>query len=305
MTATAGEIRVGSRVSALARWQTERVLERLRELDPARAYTFVGVKTAGDASRRPLYEEGGEGVFTGALEEALVRRELDLAVHSYKDVPLTVGAGLAIGAVLLRGDVRDVVIGRPLAELPAGARVGTSSPRRAAAVRAVRPDLVVVPVRGNVPRRIGLCEKGEVDAVILAAAGVERLGLWDRVAEVLPLDRFLPAPAQGAIAVEGRVGDMPAALRVLDDGATRRAVTAERALLARLGGGCGLPLGALATCEGTDADGPVHLRACAWQPEGRRVACAEAVAATPDDAAEQVFQSLVRQGVQAWWTGAK
>jgi len=135
----------------------------------------------------------------------------------------------------------------------------------------------------------------------LAAAGVERLGLWDRVAEVLPVERLLPAPAQGAIAVEGRANDMPAALAALEDRATRRAVTAERALLARLGGGCGLPLGALATCEGQDGTGPIRLRACAWHADGRRSAAGEAVADTPEEAAEQVFQALVRQGIETWW----
>lgn len=291
-------VRVGSRTSALARWQTEQVLAGLRGADPQGSYEFVGVRTAGDGSLRPLYEEGGEGVFTGALETALMRKELDLAVHSFKDVPLAIGSGLAIGAVLQRGNPCDAVVGRALKNLTPGSRVGTSSPRRSAAVRQFRPDLEVVPVRGNVPRRLGLVEAGEVDAVILAAAGLERLGLADRITELLPLELFPPAPAQGAVAVEGRVGEMPASLAALEDPGTRTAAETERALLRRLGGGCGLPLGTYARCA---LDGTVELLARAWHPDGTRVAETRTVGPNRDVVVEMCFEGLVSQGVRTWW----
>lgn len=294
-------MRVGSRTSALAIWQADQVLAGLRRSDPEGTYTFVGVRTAGDGSLRPLYEEGGEGVFTGALEEALIRGSLDLAVHSLKDVPLSLGRGLGLGAVLKRGNPCDAMVGRALKDLGPGARVGTSSPRRAAALRAFRPDLVIVPVRGNVPRRLGLVDRGEVDAVILAAAGLERLGLSGHVTELLSLERFPPAPGQGVVAIEGRVDDMPPALEELNDRATQRATEAERSLLARLGGGCGLPLGAYAEVL---ADGGMSLYAQALSLDGTQRAVAEASATAQEALVDAVYQQLVDQGVETWWKTA-
>ena len=295
---TRSRVRVGSRTSRLAVWQANQVLAALREADRATEYEWVGVRTAGDGSLRPLYEEGGEGVFTGALEGALLSRTIDLAVHSFKDVPLTVAEGLTVGAVLARGNPCDAVVGRRLDELPPGARVGTSSPRRSAAVRSYRPDLEIVPVRGNVPRRVGLVKGGTVQAVILAAAGLERLGLDAHAVEVLPIWDFPPAPAQGAVAVEGRSGDLPASLRLLDDPTARVATEAERDLLRLLGGGCGLPLGAYAEVHG---DGSVELLARAWRPDGQAEARARASEGTAPEAVEACFNDLVRQGVRTWW----
>jgi hydroxymethylbilane synthase len=240
-----GALRVGSRTSALARWQTERVLEALRTL--GQEAVFVGVETKGDRYAGPLVQEAGDGLFVSALEDALVAGEIDLAVHSLKDVPARADGDLEIVAVLERHDPADAVVGRPLAALAPGARVGTSSPRRAAFVRALRPDVEIVPVRGNVPRRVALVGDGGVDAVVLALAGLERLGLDSAVAERLAPDRFPPAPGQGAIAVQARRDHAAAAIaRALDHAQSRLATDAERLLLSRLGGGCDLPLGAWA-----------------------------------------------------------
>ncbi|MCL6596603.1 MAG: hydroxymethylbilane synthase [Firmicutes bacterium] len=281
-------MRVGTRTSDLARWQAEQVLAGLgRAGQPAR---LVGVRTRGDREHAPEALMAGEGAFVSALEEALVRREIDLAVHSLKDVPVRLAEGLVLAAVLPRHDPSDAVVGRPLRALPSGARVGTSSPRRAAFVRALRPDLAVVPVRGNVPRRVALVERGEVEAVVLALAGLERLGLGGLVAEVLPLDAFPPAPGQGAIAVEARQGEVPEAAVSLDDAPSRRAVEAERALLARLGGGCGLPLGAWAR---PTAGGAIRLTARLVDGQGR-VREAEAEAQAPEEVAEMAARALGR-----------
>jgi hydroxymethylbilane synthase len=219
---------------------------------------FAGVRSAGDLDPDPAALGRGDGVFVTALEVALRQGRVDLAVHSLKDMPVRLADDLEIVAVLARHDPRDAVVGVPLNELARGARVGTSSPRRAAFVHAVRPDLRVVPIRGNVPRRVGYVESGEMAAVILALAGLERLGLGARVAEVLPLDTFPPAPGQGAIAVEARRGALSPAVAALDDLPSRRTTTAERDLLDALGGTCAQPLGAHAEIL---ADGRLRLRA--------------------------------------------
>lgn len=273
-------LRVGSRTSALARWQTERVRSLL--MQGGTASVFVGVRTVGDVHTGSLAGAGGDGLFVSALEDALVRREIDLAVHSLKDMPVVGPAGLEIAAVLARHDARDAVVGGRLDALAPGARVGTSSPRRAAFVAHRRPDVEIVAVRGNVPRRLALLDEGAVDALVLAVAGLERLGLGDRIAERLPLDGFPPAPGQGAIAVQGRYGESGSALRALDDRATRLASEAERLLLARLGGGCDLPLGAYATVA---ADGQVHLLARLVRADAT-MAAADVVAPTAAAAAQ-------------------
>lgn len=241
-------VRLGTRPSVLAttqsRWVARRLAERGVEVD------LVPVTTEGDRSRAPLTEIGGTGVFVAALRAALLAGEVDLAVHSLKDLPTAPAADLEVVAVPEREDPRDVVVtgsGRVLAELPDGALVGTGAPRRVVQLRALAPQVRVVDIRGNVDTRIGKVASGRVDAVVLAAAGLARLGRSAEVTQTLDPEQMLPAPGQGALAVECR-RDHPlrAVLAALDDPGTRRCVTAERALLARLEAGCSAPVGALA-----------------------------------------------------------
>jgi hydroxymethylbilane synthase len=286
---------VGSRGSRLALRQTELVLAELSRRFPDRRFHVQEVRTTGD--RRPevsLAAIGGQGVFVKELETALRARRVDLAVHSLKDVPAEIGRGLVLAAVTERGDVRDAVVSRGqrrLAELPAGSRVGTGSPRRSVQVRALRPDLKVVDLRGNVDTRLRKVEEGLVEAAILAAAGLARLGYLERAAELLDTDAMLPAIGQGALTLEARADDpevieMASALEHRD---TRLAVTAERALLARLGGGCRLPMAALGIVEG----GSLRLRGLIADPEGRRLLRGEV--AGPASEAEALGAALAEQ----------
>lgn len=260
-------IRLGTRASALATAQSTWVAEILRE--QGHQVELVPVRTEGDISRAPLTEIGGTGVFAAALRRALLEGRIDIAVHSLKDLPVAPLDGLVIGAVPPREDARDVLVssgGRTLAELPVGAVVGTGSPRRAAQLHLIAPHLSVRDIRGNVDTRLRLVRDGELDAVVLAYAGLLRLGLQDQVSEVLDFDRMLPAPGQGALAVECRSGDAPAdtalraALALLDDPLTRAGVEAERQLLSRLEAGCTAPVGALGRltpAEPTDSAAPI------------------------------------------------
>jgi hydroxymethylbilane synthase len=229
---------------------------------------LIEITTHGDVSAEPLVRIGGTGVFVSALRDAVLSGGVDLAVHSYKDLPTAPARGLVIAAVPAREDPRDVLVardGRKLADLPAGAVVGTGSPRRAAQLRATRPDLDIRPIRGNVDTRIRLVSSGDVDAVVLARAGLARLGRLDEVAQVLDVDEMLPAPAQGALAVECASGtDLAAHLAELDDPASRAAVEAERAVLAALEAGCSAPVGAYA--EATDSE--IFLRATVVSTDG-------------------------------------
>lgn len=242
---------IGSRGSKLALWQAEWVARRLGEFGYATRIEII--KTTGDKiTDVALSKVGGKGLFTKEIEEALLARTIDLAVHSMKDVPTELPAGLTLGAVSARQDPRDAVVGRPLGQLPAGAKVGTSSLRRAAQLRLLRPDLAIENIRGNVDTRLRKLDEGRYDAVILACAGLKRLGLEDRIAEPLPVDVMIPAVGQGALGIEIRDEDGPAAeaCRRLEDPATRTAVLAERAFLAALGGGCQVPVGAHAQVAG-------------------------------------------------------
>ncbi len=247
-------IRLGTRRSALAAVQSQLVADALTAVT-ARPVELVFVTTSGDKSTAPLTQIGGTGVFVGALRDALLRGEVDLAVHSLKDLPTTPAAGLRVAAVPVREDPRDALVAHDrlaLASLPPEARVGTGSPRRAAQLAAARPDLQVVDVRGNVDTRLGLVGDGTLDAVVLALAGLRRLGREDAVTEVIEPDVMLPAPGQGALAVETTDSVDPAlltALLRLDDPATRAAVTAERAVLSALEAGCSAPVGALAVVD--------------------------------------------------------
>ena len=246
-------LRAGTRSSRLAVWQTDLVATRLRQAWPGLSVERVLITTLGDRiSDVPLPRLGGKGVFTRELEDALRAGTIDLAVHSLKDLPTAFPDGLAIGAILEREDPRDALVAASpvtIDTLPAGARVGTSSVRRRAQLLARRPDLDVRDLRGNVPTRVDRVLAGDLDAAILAVAGLTRLGLTAHIAEVLGTDVMLPAPGQGALAVEIRADDerTGALVALLDDGDTRLATTAERALLAQLEGGCQAPVGALAT----------------------------------------------------------
>ncbi|MEZ0492534.1 hydroxymethylbilane synthase [Kineococcus sp. TBRC 1896] len=242
-------LRLGTRRSALATTQSSWVADALRrngsEVD------LVEVTTHGDVNHAPLAQIGGTGVFVSALRDALLAGEVDLAVHSLKDLPTAPAGGLALAAVPEREDARDALVasaGRTLAQLPAGARVGTGSPRRQALLTALRPDLRVVAIRGNIDTRLGFVASGELDAVVLAAAGLARIGRADEVTEFFAPGTFVPAPGQGALAVECRAHDdeVRAVLARIDVPAVRRAVAAERQVLASLEAGCSAPVGAYA-----------------------------------------------------------
>ena len=253
---------IASRGSQLALWQAHWVEQQLAALGyPSRIEI---IKTTGDKiTDVPLAQVGAKGLFTKEIEEALLEGRADLAVHSLKDLPTELPAGLVLAAIPAREDPRDALVGKRLADLPAGARLGTSSLRRAAQLRKVRPDLRIEPVRGNLDTRLRKLDEGQYDAIVLAAAGLKRLGWEARIAEILPPDIVCPAVGQGALAIEtGRTGLL--ACQSLDHPATRSAVTAERALLAALGGGCQVPIGAYATVAG----GRLFLQAVVVSPDG-------------------------------------
>jgi hydroxymethylbilane synthase len=246
---------LGTRASPLARTQTELVVALLRSAWPELRCEVRILDTAGDrtqASGEPLPEIGGKGLFTEELERALRDGEIDLAVHSLKDLPTEDAEGVVVGAVTAREDVRDCLVGGTLESLPRGAVVGTSSLRRAAQLRAARPDLEVRSIRGNVDTRVRKVQQGEVDATLLAAAGIRRLGLEEHVAEWLEPDVMLSAPGQGALAIQCRAGDPVLELvEAVDDSAARAETSAERSFLAALGAGCAAPVAALAVVTRT------------------------------------------------------
>lgn len=257
MPAHSRELVVGSRGSALARWQMDWVVSRLRQAWPTLNIRVEYFTTAGDRiTERPLPEFGQKGVFTDDLAQALLTQKIDIAVHSLKDLPVVDETpGLQVAALGERADARDVLIAaRPLTlqTLPPNARVGTSSLRRSAQLLAARPDLTILPVRGNVDTRIRKTLNGEYDAVVLAAAGLARLEMTENIVEYLPFDVMLPAPGQGALAIQCRADDsfVSDTLQSIDHLPTRQAVTTERAFLQALGGGCSAPIAAYATADG-------------------------------------------------------
>lgn len=289
---------LGTRASPLALWQTERVAQLLTAAWPGLVCRQRQFITQGDKSLdKPLPEIGGKGLFTAELERALHEGEIDLAVHSLKDLPVENPPGLLVGAIVERADVRDVLVaqeGQTLDALPAGAVVGTSSLRRQAQLLRRRPDLEIKSIRGNVATRIGKVRQGQYAATLLAAAGLIRLGLAGEATEWLSLETMLPAPGQGAMAVQCRAGDA-ATLRLLaaiDDAAARAATTAERTFLAGLGGGCSLPIAAHAVVDA----GQIHLTGLVLSVDG---SAAARVAGHGDDAAElgrRLAQEALRQG---------
>jgi hydroxymethylbilane synthase len=246
-------LRIGTRASALALWQANRVADLIRAQPGAPAVELVHIKTEGDLRTDiPLWAAGGRAFFTREIDRAQLAGEVDIAVHSLKDLSTLIATGLELAAVLEREDPRDALIGATLLTLPEGARVGTSSLRRRAFLLRARPDLTLLELRGNVPTRIERLEQGKYDAIVLATAGLKRLELGAHIAAHIEPDVMPPAVSQGAIGVCARSGDESVLqwLRALDHVATRTEVTAERALLRRIEGGCQVPLGALATLDG-------------------------------------------------------
>jgi hydroxymethylbilane synthase len=304
---TGPALRLGTRASALATTQSRLVADQLRRVT-GREVELVEVTTFGDTSRAHLSEIGGTGVFAAALREAVLDGRVDLAVHSLKDLPTAPVEGLVVAAVPSREDPRDVRVARDglsLQTLPAGARIGTGSPRRQAQLLALRPDLAVRPVRGNVDRRLAMVTDGTLDGVLLAHAGLLRLGRGAVVSSVLDPDVVLPAPGQGALAVEcrGDARELVAAIELLDHAETRCAVTAERALLAALEAGCTAPVGALATV----AADSVSLEAVAAATDGSVVLRRRLTGSTGDPAAlgRQLAGLLLDDGAARLVDGAR
>src|SRR5512133_3203053 len=264
-------LRIGSRGSQLALWQANHISARLRER--GHQVEIEIIKTTGDKiTDVALAKVGTKGMFTKEIEEALAAGRVDLAVHSLKDLPTEVPPDFEIAAITQRENPRDVLVSKKHAsikELPQRARVGTSSLRRQAQLKALRPDLEIYPLRGNVDTRLRKLSEGEYDAIILAAAGLNRLGKTELVKQVIPKDIMCPAAGQGALGIEIRAGDSRTRqhLTFLDDTATRASTTCERALLNKLGGGCQVPIGAAA-----EADGNVlRLTAICARPDGSEV----------------------------------
>ena len=256
---------IGSRGSQLALWQARWVQSRLAALGAESRIEII--RTTGDkVTSVPLGSAGGKGLFTKEIEDALLARQVDLAVHSLKDLPTEIPAGLEIAAIPEREDARDALVGARLDALRRGAKVGTSSLRRSAQLRRLRPDLEIESVRGNVDTRLRKLDEGQYEAIVLAAAGLTRLGWAGRIAEALAPEVMCPAVGQGALAIETRGDDGPGqrACRALDHAGTRSAVLAERAVLAALGGGCSTPIGAHARIKGAR----LLLTAVVLSPDG-------------------------------------
>lgn len=275
---------IASRGSQLALWQARWVERRLAELGIESRIRII--KTTGDKiTDVPLAKVGTKGLFTKEIEEALLAGEADLAVHSLKDLPTELPPGLVLAAVPEREDARDAMVGARIESLPRGARVGTSSLRRAAQLRRLRPDVVVESIRGNLDTRLRKLDEGRYDAIVLAAAGLRRLGWAGRIAEILPPEVMCPAVAQGALAIETTAAGAEA-VAALDHPPSRAAVSAERALLAALGGGCQVPVGAHAAVAG---DG-LRLLAVAATPDGTELVRAEREGAAGE--AERIGREL-------------
>jgi hydroxymethylbilane synthase len=297
MAQSATPLRIGTRGSPLALVQARTVRERLAAAlgRPADTIELKIIRTTGDTIiDRPLAEEGGKGLFTKEIEEALIRGDIDLAVHSAKDMPTFLPKGLILAACLEREDPRDVFISakaKTIAALPQAAKVGTASLRRQAIMKRARPDLEVAPLRGNVETRLRKLDDGEADAIILALAGLRRLGLEGRATRIMSADEFLPAAGQGAIAVETREDDAEtrALLAKIDHSDTSTAVAAERAFLAVLDGSCKTPIGAHAIIEGET----LRFRGLIARPDGSAAHDIAATGARSD--AVQIGESCARE----------
>lgn len=302
-------LRLGTRASALATTQSQHIADRLKA-EAGVDVELVTISTEGDRDQStPLDSLGGQGVFVTALREAVVSGEVDFAVHSLKDLPTAPDPRLTLAAVPVREDPRDAVVARDnltLGELPTGSTVGTGSPRRTAQINALGLGLSVVPIRGNVDTRIAKVRSGDLDAVVLALAGLKRLGRADEATELLDPLQLLPAPGQGALACECRAGDgaTAEALAVLDDAETRSAVTAERSLLATLEAGCTAPVGALADIAMGDDGDELWLRAVVADVSGSPSIRLSATGSPADAGAvgEQLAAELIAEGASVLTT---
>jgi hydroxymethylbilane synthase len=297
-------LRIATRGSALARWQAEEVAHVLQAAHPGVHTDLVVISTSGDQRQDvPVWELGGQGVFVKEVQAAVLDGRADLAVHSAKDLPSSSAPGLLLAAIPGRADPRDALVGTRLAHLGAGARVATGSVRRRAQLAWLRPDLTFEGLRGNIPTRVNRVPAG--GAVVVALAALERLGLAERAAEVLPVEVMLPQVAQGAIGVECRANDDSTrrVLAVIDDPASRAEVTAERAYLARLGGGCDLPVGALAR---TGAGGSLRIDGLLASADGRVVLRSSRTGsrATPADLGIALAEDLLAGGEATLRDGA-
>jgi len=305
----AAAVTLGTRASALARAQTDVVASLLVASEPNVECSTRVFSTAGDRTQdsgEPLPSIGGKGLFTAELERALRDGEIDVAVHSLKDLPTEDAPGVAIAAVTTREDVRDCLVARSggsLAELPSGAVVGTSSLRRSAQLAALRPELEIRSIRGNVDTRVRKVADGEFDAAVLAAAGVRRLGLDDVVTEWLAHETMLPAPGQGALAVQCRADDgaVLVLLAGIDDAAARAETTAERAFLRALGGGCAAPVAALAVTTTTPL---VRLQGLVASVDGRRVVRVTGEG-DPTDIGERLAEEALSRGADRILAGVR
>jgi hydroxymethylbilane synthase len=292
---SARTLRIGTRASALALWQAREVATRIAAQPGAPPVQLVHIHTSGDVQREvPLWQTRGRAFFTREIDQALLEQTVDIAVHSLKDLPTQLEPGVALAALLARADPRDALVSRSgaaLAALPAGARIGTSSLRRRAFLARLRPDAVLLELRGNVPTRIERLQRGDYDAIVLAAAGLTRLGLAQHISEFLSAESFPPAVSQGVIGVCARSGDEGTLrwLAALDDREARLAASAERSLLEHLQGGCQVPFGALATMQGET----LTLKACVCALDGTRQLAAQAEA--PVDEADALGRRVAEQ----------
>jgi hydroxymethylbilane synthase len=308
VTVTTRTLRIGTRASLLARTQTALVIDALGV-----PVEVVPVVTAGDRSSAAVSQLGGTGVFVSALRDALVAGEIDVAVHSYKDLPTAPVPGIVIAAVPVREDPRDVLVARDglvLGELPVGARVGTGSPRRAAQLRALGLGLEVVAIRGNVDTRLAKVSSGEFDAVVLALAGLRRLGRTDEITEILDPIQILPAPAQGALAIECRTDDQAATevLAAIDHADSRAVVAAERSLLAALEAGCSAPVGALGeVAEDDDGTLELFLRGSVTAVDGNDAVRLSATGSysDPEGLGRRLADDLIADGAQLMMGSSK
>ncbi|MDH3642771.1 MAG: hydroxymethylbilane synthase [Gammaproteobacteria bacterium] len=295
---SAAKVIIATRQSKLALWQANFIQARLRAAHPGLVVELLGITTKGDKwLSSPLSELGGKGLFIKELEQALLDRAADIAVHSVKDVPAELPEPFAMPVLAFREDVRDALISRSgvgLAELPVGARVGSSSLRRQSQLLSIRGDLDVLPIRGNVDTRLRKLDDGEFDAIVLAAAGLNRLGLAGRVNEYLEPEVCLPAAGQGALGIECRSGDarILELLEPLQDDEVHACVTAERKVSEGLGADCTAPLAAFATVAG----GGLTLRALLARPDGSLLLRAQAVGREPQRLGAEVTASLLDQG---------
>jgi hydroxymethylbilane synthase len=289
-------LRIGSRGSQLALWQANHIAGLLR--GQGHEVEIEIIKTTGDKiTDVALAKVGTKGMFTKEIEEALLERRVDLAVHSLKDLPTELAADFELAAIPKRENPRDAFLSRhfdSIQDLPERARVGTSSLRRQAQLKALRPDVAVFPLRGNVDTRLRKLEEGEYDAIILASAGLNRLERTERIRAILPVEVMCPAVGQGALGIEIRAGDTATrgCVEFLNDAAARTATTCERALLNQLGGGCQVPIGAFAEVQG----GTIRLTAVVARPDGSTVLREIESGSDPEQLGESVGQKLLRRG---------